>query len=507
MAGFRIEGNTSGNVAEVDVNNNLNVVLSNTPASIGGIRNFSENDPGLATGTPYLLSPETDDDYRLRTANDVFFDEEDFTYAAQNFTKHRLDATTMTAGWAATGVTLNSGNSVAANVNIVIRTYKTFAVVGTETVALDAEVAWTWASGVAMPVNAVHEIGFGLLATATPFDVFDGVYMRYTSAGVFGVIRNNSATDTALSAAFKDYTGAQWAPVNARKYQIIIYLMARSVEFWISDPVADQLWLAVEISTPAGYGTPIASPATNFFVRQAQTTAPTISSSTVLARYNVRRGGGNISTTLNVFAARAEESTLSPGTLTTTANQTITTGSITRPTAAAPTNTTSALLAGTTLSAMLLELGTLAVGTDGILMNYQVPALPTATGASYAQNRRLRIDGINIASSVQTAFATGGFSKHFYLAWGSTSLSLAGVTADTATTKAYRRMMLPIVQAYTATQAAGTLPAGDYSKQVVFQTPIYVNPGEFIVLVTYHLGTAGTTGVLNHCVSFDYSWE
>ena len=505
MAGFRIEGNTSGNVAEVDANNNLKVGLSLTPASIGGVRNFSENDAGLATGTPYLLSPEVDDDFRIRTANDVFFDEEDFTYTTQNFTKHRLDQTNFAASWTAAGFNTNPTSVLTLNSNCVLRTYKTFTVVGTETVALDAELAWTWASGTTMPVNAVHEIGFGLLATATPFDVFDGVYMRHTSAGVFGVVRNNSNTDTSLSAAFNDWTGVQWAPVSGRKYQFILYLMTRSVEFWVSDPVADQIWLAAEIATPAGYGTPIASPATQFFVRQAQATAPTIASSTQLACYNVRRGGSNISTTLNVFAARAMESILAPGTLTTTANQAVATGSITRPAAAAPTNTTALV---TSLSGIVLETPTGAAATDTILMAYLCPAVPTATGTSYAQLRRLRIDGVNIASAVQTAFTGGGIAKMFYLAYGSTSVSLAGVAADTVATKAARRVQLPIVQAYGAAAAAGTIPSGDYSKQIVFQTPIYINPGEYVELVCHNLiGTAVTAGTIQHSISFDFSWE
>lgn len=37
--------------------------------------------------------------------------------------------------------------------------------------------------------------------------------------------------------------------------------------------------------------------------------------------------------------------------------------------------------------------------------------------------------------------------------------------------------------------------------------PVYVNPGEFIQLVTQHTGTVGTTGTVAHVVSLDYSWE
>lgn len=505
MAGFRIEGNTSGNVVEVDAGNNLKTALSLTPAYIGGVRTFSENDSGAATGSPYLLSPETDDDFRLRVGADMILDEESFCYTTQNFTKHRVDLTTFVAAWQATGWNSNSSNLLTTASTAAIRTYKTFTVFGTETTALDLEAAFSYASGAAIPANQTIEFGYGLLSTTTPFDIFDGVYIRANSTGVYGVIRNNSITDTSVSGVFNDWTGAAWVPANGRRYQFILYVSIRSVEFWVADPVNDQIWLAAEIATPPGYGMPTGSPALPVFARHYISGVTTIAAALLLSRYNVRRGGTNIGTTLNVLAARAGESILAPGTLTTTANQTITTGSITRPAAAAPTNTAALV---TSLSGIVLETPTGAAATDTILMAYQCPALPTAVGTTFAQNRRLRIDGLNIASAVQTALTGGGIAKHFYIAYGSTSVSLAGVATDTVTTKAARRVQLPIAQAYTAAQAAGTLPSGDFSKQVVFQTPIYINPGEFVALVVHNLiGTAVTAGTIQHAISFDFSWE
>jgi len=214
------------------------------------------------------------------------------------------------------------------------------------------EVSVSWASGATIPAPGVVEFGFGLSANTTPYDLFDGVYFRMNNSGAYGIIRNNSATDTAVSGLFKDTTGATWVPVNGRKYQFIVYLSTRSVEFWVNDPVTDIIWLASELMTPAGYGAPTASPALNVFCRQYQVTAPAVSYTMQVSRYSVRRGGTNIGTTLNVLAARAEESILSPGTLTTTANQAVATGSITRPAAAAPANATALV---TSLSGIALE--------------------------------------------------------------------------------------------------------------------------------------------------------
>ena len=510
-----IRGSASGTGAEVAGTNQLKVIpetdATNHPSNIGGVRIYSENDQGLGAGlgsvTPYLLSPETSDEFRKRVETDVILDEESFVYTAQNFTKHSMAATTYVPSWTATGFQTNPTSLLTAGAAMSFRTYKTFSVIGTETTSLDLEAAFTYASGVVLPANTVIEFGFGLSATTTPYDQFDGVYVRLTPSGMYLVVRNNSSTDTAISSTVfaPDGTGTTiFQPVNGRKYQFIIYLMTRSVELWIADPVTGTTWLAADVNTPPGYGAPVASPALPVSVRQYQVSAPSVASQITLGRMSVRRGGGMIISSLGDLENRVAESIYSPGTLTTTANQAIASGSITRPAAAVPSNTTALV---TSLSGIVLETNTLAIGTDGILMAFQNPALPTAVGTTYAQQRRLRIDGVRIASSVQTVFVSTVFSKYFYIAYGSTSVSLAGVASDTVTTKAYRRVQLDLVQSYPATAAAGTLPTQNGNSYMQFKNPLYVNPGEFVALVTYDIGVVPTSGVIQHAISFDYSWE
>ena len=512
-----IVGGTSGNKAEVAGTNQLKVILetnaTTSAANIGGVRMYSENDQGLASpngvGVPYLQSPETDDDYRLRVGLDTILDEEQITYSTQNFTKHRNDVTTFVPAWTTNGYSTNPTSLTTAAATDVLRTWKTCSVQGTETLSLDMEISFTFATGSALASPQVIEAGFGLLATSTPFDCFDGVYFRLTSAGMYLVMRNNNTSDSAVIGPLlaPDGTGVNnWQPVSGRKYQIILYVLDRDAELWINDPVLNTVWLAGDMNVPAGLGTPTASPNLQVFLRHYQSTAPAVAATATLSRYSVRRGGGQpIAANLGDIAQRTIESNLMPGTLTTTGNQTVTTGSIAPAAAAVPTNTTSLLAS---LSGIVLETATLAAATDAILMSYQNPALPTTTGTSYPQARRLRIEGVAISSVVSSALVGGGIAKQFYLAYGSTSLSLAGVASDTVTTKAYRRVQLPIAQAYAATAAAGTLPSGDYSKYVQFTRPIYVNPGEFVALVErVTVGTAVTAGTIQHAIAFDYAWE
>lgn len=106
----KIMGSTSGNVAEVTSVNRLKADLAqaSSPAEVGAVRMFSENDPGGITGTPYIYSPETDDDFRLRVATDLVLDSEVYNYVAQNTKKHIYRNTTMTMGWSAAGLQTNA---------------------------------------------------------------------------------------------------------------------------------------------------------------------------------------------------------------------------------------------------------------------------------------------------------------------------------------------------------------------------------------------------------------
>ena len=77
-------GSSGAGKANVDAGFNLNVALSNTHAYIGGVRLHSENDSGEHTGTPYLKSPETSPDYRMRAGLDTVLFNDVFNATLQN---------------------------------------------------------------------------------------------------------------------------------------------------------------------------------------------------------------------------------------------------------------------------------------------------------------------------------------------------------------------------------------------------------------------------------------
>ena len=513
---LRLEGASSGNLVEVAGSNQVKVIpeidATNNDANIGGTRLFYENDQGLANYggmVPYLRAVRSSDEYRKRVELDVLLDEEVFSTVTQNLTKHSMTSATYVPAWTLSGFNTNPTYLTTAGGVALLKTYKTFSIVGTETLSLDAEVSLTFSNSITMPGGTAIELGFGLNNAASPYEWFDGIYVRFTAGGVYLIMRNNSNTDTNASEVFVNPDGIGktiWQPVAGRKYQFIIYVTVRMVRCWISDPVTGLTWLANSLLPPQGYAMLTASSSYQMVLRQYQSSSPLTGTNLTLGRYSVRRGGGQrYVSPLGRVVNRAGENINSPGTLTTTANQTITTGSITRPAAIALTNTTAAL---TSLSGIILETPSLASGTDGILLEYLNPALPTAVSTSFLPTRRLRIDGIRINAFVSTVFTAGGpMVKNFYIAIGSTSGSLAGVAADTVTTKAFRRIQIDYEEAWITAQAVNTFPTVRGSNYARFKNPLYVNPGEYVALICYCTGTPVTAGTIQRAVSFDFTWE
>lgn len=484
MAGFRIEGNTSGNVAEVTTANMLKVVPETdawtNPANVGTIRAFSENDTGVKLGTPQLLSPETDLDYRLRIANDAYLDNEIFNYAAQNTGKIQYANTTMTIDWSlGAGQRTNASGITTATTGARAATYAFFPISGTSTISLDIEASFN-----TTPVsNTTIDFGMFLPGAANPYAPTDGVYFRLTSAGLQGVTNFNGSETTTSVMAF--------TITPNKKYQFILYLNQRVVEFWINDGASTDMY--GKIVCPDSLPQPCASASLPVAWRHAigaGAAGGVLQFST--GSYNVRLGGPNVVRTMGEMgnAIYGAYQGLSGGTMGTLANF----ANSANPTAAVPTNTTAAL--GTGLGGQFWETDTLAVTTDGIIDSYRVPA-----GTTSVQGRRLKISGVKIHSFIQTALTGGGYVGVWSLAFGHTAVSLA--TAEAAATKAARRVPLG-VHAVGAAAAASTVLA---EIKMDFDNPIYVNPGEFVAIVKKKVGTAPTAGVVAHIITLDYSWE
>ena len=481
MAGAKIA--LSGAVGELnnDGNDNAAVNLPLTEVEAGFATITSQNDSGTKTGTRYMLSPETDADYRLRVAPETPFDDETFNYTAQNTGKHNNQSTTMTYGYTTGGLQTNASSITTTTTGLSMSTYAMFPFYSSgDSLYASYELSYS-----AQPTaNTIVDVGLFLRPTTNPYAPTDGVYFRLTSAGLFGVI-NHNGTETTTSVFAFTYSDSE-----VHKYTI--ETNNNETGFWIDDVLYGQ------IQKPVTQGQPFMSTALPFSLRHAITGGAAGGVMQVTLRgYGVSHGG--------LFLPRSESEVnnglfgsyqgLSGGTMGSLSSYT----NSTNPTAAVPSNTalTANLIAG--LGGQAWETATLALNTDGIILSYQVPA-----GTVSVHGKRLKITGVKLSSFIQTVLAGGPMNRTFTLNFGHTAVSLA--TAESAIAKARRVVLLPeLTQTITAAQAVSTAVSQPGGTVSLFPEPIYVNPGEFVQIAVKHIGTVGTSGTIATNVQLVYS--
>lgn len=496
MAGFRIEGNTSGNVAEVNAANQLKVVpetdAATNPGNVGAFRNFGENDAGDISGIVELRSAEIDEDYRQRVAQDLILDDENFDYTAQNTGKHTYATTNLTNTWTAGQITTNGSSITTTTSGSILQTYAYFPVLGNQTLSNTTVIGFS-----AQPqTNSFIEWGFMLPGTAAIAPT-DGVFFRLSPAGLQGIASFNGAEVSTGVFPATNGTGT-WTYTNAKRYQFLLDFSAKHADFWVDDGTgiyklgslelpSAQSRLAMAMSLPYALKHRITGGAAGGVIQAT------------MGAYTVRLCGSNLTSTAitqgnRVYGSYQGLSGGTMGSLATYANST-------NPAAAAPSNTalTANLPGG--LGGQGAVTAAAAAATDGIWGSYQVPA-----GTVNVQGRRLvlrgvRIDAVNNGAAVATTATTVQFS----LAYGHTAVSLA--TAEAAAAKAPRRIALgymtwPVGAAIGAQPQMGPLfvDLGD--------APVFVTPGEFVQLVgKFLVGTATASQVINFVWQPIFGWE
>jgi hypothetical protein len=375
----------------------------------------------------------------------------------------------------------NGGNITTASTGVRLQTYATFPFLAGGNRRIDQ---WEWSFSGAVPANTIVRFGSGLTPNTNPFTPTDGCYWEISSAGVQGFLNHNGTlVPTGIM---------QFLPNPAEVNKFMATISNNKVTFWVNDQSQSNMII------PLGQAQPFMSTTLPFFAEQviAGGTAGGTFQATCKG-YSASIGGSVFLMSLSEFGSMCygDYQGLSGGVMGSLMAGTVTSGSLVNPTAAAPTNT-APLVTG--LGGIVYETVTLAAGVDGILMSYQVPA---ATVNSLG--KRLKVTGFHIASFIQTAITGGPYIARFFVGKGATAATL--VTVDAANTKAPVRVMTPIIQAISAGQAVSTLVTQS-NASFELDNAIYVNPGEFFQILTNHVGTIPTAGVISHQISLDYTW-
>lgn len=482
-----VVGGTSNNKAEVSVNNALRVTGElNTVATDGagnpqvkayGPPNTFEADAGTVVGTVLQRQGDISANYRQRVGVDTVMFCDQFVGTAINTALWNQASGTFTIAQTGGWCVLNASALASAGASAKINSYRGFPIYGAYPLQLEIEALSTSFT----TQNVTQELGFGL-ATGTTAPT-DGAFFRWDATGVMRCVINFNGAEATSPAI----TGAGVPSANTRHHFIIV-VGNDAVEFWI-----DQI-LVYLMPIPAGQAMPVSLSTPPVLARiYNSATAPAAAVQMKIGQVTVSCGDMNTSKTWShVMAGTGGH--LTQGQTGQVMGSTGQFANSANPAAAVPTNTTAAL--GSGLGGLFQETDTLAVTTDGIIMSFQVPPLAPNSAA-----KTLYIARITVNSVVAAALTGGGYGAVWSVAYGHTNVSLAA--AEGAGSKAPRRMSLG-VQAVAAAAALGAvLPGFDIN----FDTPIVVQPGEFVQLVKRKVGTAPTAGAILHVISIGGYWE
>lgn len=476
-----LKSGNSSNLASVNSNNDLQVAIGLTASESSGFVSITaESDPGDVTGTRLVKNLECTDDFRLRVGTDQTFFNEYFPGTTINGNIWNTAATTMTVTQTGNFAILNSGSSVASGAFAQLRTWRHMPAFMSFPVYCEIDLQFS----IAPQNNNVVEWGLGLAATtATPTD---GAFFRVLSATDFRCVINSAGTETTSDNLIS------YLPAPATTNDYLIVLSEKTCEFWINDV------LVAILTRISNAGATTASMNLPLFIRNYNSAATSAAQVVRVGYVNVSQGDlttnkpwSHVMAGAGSMAYQAQTGAATLGTTAQLANNAPAGVGV------AMTNTTAAL--GSGLGGQFSTQPTLTAGTDGIVSSYQVPA-----GTNAVPGKSLYITGVKIHGAVTTVFTGGPVLYAYTLAYGHTAVSMATAEANT-TAKAPRRVALGF-ETFATTAAVGTLgsPGGCYMK---FDSPVVVQPGEFVAVTAKNLGTVTSGGVVVFLVTFDAYFE
>ena len=481
MAGFRLEGSTSGNVAEVDSNQNLKANLPTT-LSQAGYAAIAGNIGG--GGTARIKSVHVTEGNHLAIAPTVYLWDDTFNATAQNTGKYSFGATTQTGAQSAGFLILNNTSITTNPSNSGMRTQRTFPLFAKSETRCTTSMVRT----VAPQSNCTEEVGLFTATLPGSAAPTDGVFFRWNTSAEFRGVISYNGTET--------QTAAITSPSIAVNHDYTIVTQTNTVLFYVDDVLVGVITLLTDATAQ---GQPFMMATQPWCVRQYIASGPPALANQLKITdvFVTLRGGDVVKPWPHVKAgfghhAYQGQNGGTMGTLGQYVNST-------NPGAAVPTNTTAAL--GTGLGGLFLETVTLASANDGIISSFQNPA-----GGVNQTPRTLYVTGVSVQGVVHTVLAATALAKAWCIAFGHTAVSLA--TAETAsftsgTTKASRRIGIGTSGAVSAA-AVGTLVPGP---TVQFQTPIPVAPGEFFQLVNRNVTAAPASGAVMWVIQVDGYFE
>lgn len=442
---FSLLGKASGNVAEVDANNQLLVALNQDPTKAGAVRLYDSG------GNP--IGVEENGSLSVSQDNLIFSEQVDGS--AVNTNKWTSATSVLAIAQASGFITLNSANATTANGYGILTSILNLPFYGD----LPTEITFSAKIGAQPQANATIELGVGYAATnATPTD---GAFFRWSPAGAFQAVVNNGGVETTAAIV--------GPPANGIKTTFAIVTAENHVQFSVNDT------LVADIPNPPGISYPFGAGHQPIFARVitggvAPLQAPSIAIGQVTA---VQLSINQYRTWQDVLADLGLGAYQSPVTFAQTTNR----ANSSAPASLALSNTVPSLA---TLGGEWQVAALAAANTDYALFGFQVPA-----------PFRMKVYGVRIWSGVLGAAVLTPTVLDWTLGINGSAASLA--TADSPPTSwAPRRIPLG-AQLFTAAAAIGAV-----SPDIVqsFRAPMIIDAGRYLHVILRIPNGAGTAALL-----------
>ena len=391
-----------------------------------------------------------------------------------------LSATTMTALTNAGFLRFNAGAITTINTGYSIQSWNVFQI--QDGASTKARMTMKHQNGAIN--NKQFDFGFGYhdINTAQSAAMNEFAGFRWTQAGnLVGVLEySNGGAPTSLTVNING--GVPYSDNVTRTYEVVINESA--VEFWVDGEFQARILMQADapgVHKASGYPIVIRE----FIGASAAALAPVFDVGSV----TVSRRGPGTQLSRPALQAMSGRHILTPqhGIQSANGSLSVVPASGTAPGGVTATNALPALASA--LSGYYKMNGaaiTATVHTEYLVLGYGNPAIPEAAGA-LNNGRAFFITELMISPIVVGAALTGGgFVLEWFLALGSTAVSLA--TGDAVGTtalgqKSPKRMPLPIVDSIAAAAAVGTVATrSGEGGLLTFETPLCVNPGEFFQL-------------------------
>lgn len=495
-----LKSGSSGNLAGVDSNSNLLVNLPTTATQAGFSQLSYTRDS--TTSRPARVSLIGD----LATSVGRTMFSCSFNGAAAGAlgnNQWNQQATTLATATQAGFLRFNSGVVTTTTTGVSINTWATFTLERNNYLSLKSIIRHTNGS----QLNKVFEFGFGYYDVAANQQAAPNEFIgfRWTaSGGLLGVLEySTGASPTSVTV---NINGAiPYSDAISKEYEVVV--SQTEVEFWIDNVYQAKIAHQVDAAgIMKSSGLPI-------LVRQYHPGTPSIAPVFELGHTSITKYGTEADVPISYRQAIMGRGCYNnqAGILATNGSPVTVPASGTTPTGTTGSNTATTL---TGLGGYYNLNGAAVTGTNHsqiILTSYQNPTVPETSGAAN-DGRVLVITDIMISPMVVSVIlAGGGAAWTYFIAVGSTALSLA--TADAIGgaaigTKSPRYLILPILDSVAATAAAGTVVTRAGSSNFSLNTPLVVNPGEFIHsgIRTCYVNAAITSGNFLGGISFSGFW-